>query len=521
VTVIADRARWTLPATLERAAEEFGDRRFLSFALGDRSLTYAEAQRQSAAVAAGLAGLGVSRGDRVLIMLPNRAEFVLTWFAANLLGAVQVPVNLEYRGDFLTHVIATADARVAVVDDEGLAAFAAVGDRLPELPQLVVVDEEPQGGRPFAELASGGLAATVDVRPAELAAVHFTSGTTGRSKGAMMTAAHQHLLGEQNRQLVDLEADDVYLSTLPLFHANAQLAAIYAAMLVGASVHLEPRFSASRFIATARATNATVTTTLGVMMPFVLNQPPRADDAENDLRCVWAVPCPMATATEFGARFGVERFAMPYGNTEVGLITDPRDRPPPGSCGRPDERFFEVRLVDPETDEPVPVGAAGEVVVRPRVPWIVTSGYFGMPERTLDAYRNLWFHTGDSLRQDADGWLWFVDRINDRIRRRGENIASADVEASLLQHPLVDEAAVVAVPSDVPGGEDELKACLVLADDAGLADVIAFAADRLPGFAVPRYFELFEELPKTPTAKVRKEALRSAGVTAATVERAS
>jgi crotonobetaine/carnitine-CoA ligase len=287
---------------------------------------------------------------------------------------------------------------------------------------------------------------------------------------------------------------------------------------VGARAHLEPRFSASRFIETARAQHATVTTTLGVMMQFVLNQPARPDDADNDLRCLWAVPCPEALALAFGRRFGVRDFAMPYGNTEVGLITDPRVKAPPGSCGRPDTRFYDVMLVDPLTDEPVPPGVAGEVIVRPRIPWIITTGYFGMPERTVEAYRNFWFHTGDSLVQDAEGWLWFVDRINDRIRRRGENIASADVEAILIQHDAVREVAVVATPSEVAGGEDELKACVVLADPGEVEDVIAFARERLPRIAVPRYFEVLAELPKTPTAKVRKELLREAGVSSTTLD---
>jgi crotonobetaine/carnitine-CoA ligase len=335
-----------------------------------------------------------------------------------------------------------------------------------------------------------------------------------------MSGAHQHLLAEQNARLVELGPDDVYLSPLPLFHVNAQLTAVYAALLVGARVHLEPRFSASRWLDVARATGATVTTTLGVMMPFLLAQPERPEDADNALRCVWAVPCPPELAGPFGERYGIERFAMPYGNTEVGCVIDPRERPPAGSCGRPDARFYDVRLVDPETDEPVGVGRPGEIVVRPRVPWVVTTGYFGMPERTAEATRNLWFHTGDSLVQDAEGWLWFVDRIHDRIRRRGENIASTDIELVLAQHDGVAEAAVVAVPSELAGGEDEIMACLVLADPGpALDDVIAFAAERLPAFAVPRYFQVLDALPKTPTAKVRKQLLRDRGVTAATIDR--
>lgn len=519
MTVIADRADWTLPRTLARAAERFGERTFLSFGIDGRALTYAEVDAGSAALAGGLRALGVERGDRVLIMMRNRAEFVLTWFAVNRLGAIQVPVNTEYAAEFLEHVANSARAELIVVERELLAAVTASAPRLEHLRRIVVVGD-PAAELPFERLLEAAPAQDADVGPGELAAIHFTSGTTGRSKGSMMSHAQQHILSEHNGTLVELGRDDVYLTSLPLFHINAQATAVYAAMLVGAHVHLEVRFSASRWIDLVRETGATVTTTLGVMMQFILSQSERPDDRDNELRCLWAVPCPTEAAREFGARFGVEHFAMPYGNTEVGTIIDPRERPPEGSCGRVDQRFFEARVVDPETDEELPRGEAGELVVRPRVPWLVSAGYFGMPERTVEAYRNLWFHTGDSLVQDADGWLWFVDRIKERIRRRGENIASADVEHVLCQHPTVTEAAVVAIPSEVRGGEDELKACLVM-DGAGVdpRELFAWCDERLPRFAVPRFVEVLDALPKTPTAKVRKEMLRRAGVTAATVTR--
>ena len=506
-----ERADWTLPRMLARAVERFPEREFLSFGIDGSRLTYAEVGARSAALAGGLRELGVGRGDRVLIMLRNRAEFVLTWFALNRIGAIQVPVNLEYAGEFLQHVANTAEAELMILEPDYVPVVSRAD--LPHLRRTVVLGPE------FDALLSHAPARDAGVTAGEIAAIHFTSGTTGRSKGTMMTHAQQHILSEQNGILVDLGPDDVYMTSLPLFHINAQATAVYAAMLAGARVHLEPRFSASRWLELVRESGATVTTTLGVMMQFILSQPARPGDAENPLRCVWAVPCPVDAAHEFGARFGVEHFAMPYGNTEVGTIIDPRERPPEGSCGRVDGRYFEARIVDPETDEPVPAGQAGELLVRPRVPWVVSQGYFGMPERTVEAYRNLWFHTGDSLVQDEDGWLWFVDRIKERIRRRGENIASADVEHVLAQHPAVGEAAVVAIPSDIRGGEDELKACLVLVSEAEPAELFAWCDERLPRFAVPRFLELLDALPKTPTAKVRKELLREAGVTAATVTR--
>ncbi len=525
--VFSDRADWNLPTVLAAAAQRFPDRRFLRFGFDGQELTYSAAYRGAAAVAGGLRQLGLARGENLLIMLDNRAEFALSWFGAGLLGAVEVPVNVDYSGEFLEHLANSSRASLMVVEARLLPVLRASVERLTHLRGLVVVgkgDLEVRGlaVTAFDELVSAAPAPPLVVSSAELAAIHFTSGTTGRSKGAMMTHAHQHLIAEQNRELVRLGAEDVFLTHLPLFHVNAQATAVYAAMLVGAEVCVWPRFSASAWLDELRATGATVTTALGGMLQYVLAQPPRAEDLANRLRAVWAVPAPVEACRELSRRFGVERVATVYGNTEVGTVTDPRlDDLPPGSCGRPDERWFELRILDPETDEEVPTGEAGEVAVRPRVPWVVTQGYVGQPERTAEAFRNLWFHTGDSLRQDADGYLYFVDRIKDRIRVRGENVASADVEFVLNQHPAVTDSAVVAVPSEVRVDEDELKACVVLEAGSSLdaQQLLQWCEERLPAFAVPRYLELFAELPKTPTAKVRKDLLRAAGVTEATYDR--
>jgi crotonobetaine/carnitine-CoA ligase len=193
---------------------------------------------------------------------------------------------------------------------------------------------------------------------------------------------------------------------------------------------------------------------------------------------------------------------------------------PAGSVGRVDADLYETRVVDAD-EEDVEPGEVGELLVRSLLPWTMTQGYFGMPERTLEAFRNLWFHTGDAARLDADGNLWFVDRIKDRIRRRGENIASVDVETVLMEHPRVADAAVIAVPSEEEGGEDEIKAVVVAAPGAALDATIVWAwcDEMLPYFAVPRYVEILPELPKTPTAKILKSELREAGITPGTSDR--
>jgi crotonobetaine/carnitine-CoA ligase len=264
-----------------------------------------------------------------------------------------------------------------------------------------------------------------------------------------------------------------------------------------------------------RAAGATITNTLGVMTEFIHRQPARPEDRHHRLRLICAVPTPAEIAPSFHERFRVP-LVEGYGMTEVNIpLYMPLDVPyRPGSCGRTYDRYFEVRVVDPETDEEVPRGSVGEIVVRPREPFGFMIGYNAMADRTVEAWRNFWFHTGDAGRQDEDGYFYFVDRIKDTIRRRGENLSSYEIERVLSEHPAVAEAAAVAVRSEIAGGEDEVKACVVLTAGQALSPeaLLDFCQTRMPHFAVPRYVEFLAALPKTPTAKVQKVALRQSGV---------
>lgn len=524
--VVADRGDWALPSLLLRRGEELGPAPFLSFALGERELSYGETAQGALAVAGGLAGLRVGTGDRVLLMMRNRAEFVLAWLGMAVLGGVQVPVNVDYRGGFLEYLVETSEGEVLVVEEELLDAVAASLERMPRLRTVVVVGEPaPLGPRvrvvPFEEVLEASAPAPARVVPSDTAAIHFTSGTSGRSKGALVPHAHAHLLAERNRELLGLEAGDVYMTELPLFHINAQMS-VQSALLIGAKVRIERRFSASAWLDRVRASGATHTSLLGVMLGFLLAQPALQDDARNPLRVAWTVPCPEGPATAFRERFGLERVVTSYGSTELGMVARRvLGEGPAESAGRLEPDVYEAVVVD-ENDEPVSPGEAGELLVRPRLPWTISQGYVGMPAATTAAFRNLWFHTGDLARLDTDGNVWFLDRFSDRIRRRGENVASRDVELVLEQHPAIAEAAVVAVPADEgAGAEDEIKAVIVPAAGASLGAkaVWAWCDERLPHFAVPHYVELVQELPKTPTAKVRKNELRAAGVGAGTFDR--
>jgi crotonobetaine/carnitine-CoA ligase len=518
--VVPDRDRWTLPGLLRERAAEHGERAFLSFASDDAQITYAEADERSDRLAAGLSALGVRRGGSVLLMLGNRLEFVLTWFALSKLGAPHVPVNVDYRGEFLEHLANTSQARLIVLESRFLDTLAGSLPRLPRLRSVVTVGEAAQAPagvelRSFAELPLDAAPPDESIGPADTGSIMFTSGTTGRSKGALMPHASMHLLCERNGELLGMDEHSVYSSELPLFHINAQMT-VYGALLAGARARLEERFSASRWLERIRACGATHTSMLGVMVDFVLAQPEAAGDREHELRSVWTVPCVPQSVERFRERFGIERLVTSYGTTEVGMVANRVVEPlAPASAGPVGRDLYDVTIADPETDEPVRSGESGEILVRSRLPWTITSGYFGMPDRTASATRNLWFHTGDLGRFDEHGNLCFLDRLQDRIRRRGENVASADVEQVLGSHPAVAEAAVVAVAADEKGGEDEIKACLVLGGSAAPFDAGGFwdwCDERLPYFAVPRYLELRERLPKTPTEKVIKHELRdSAG----------
>jgi crotonobetaine/carnitine-CoA ligase len=297
---------------------------------------------------------------------------------------------------------------------------------------------------------------------------------------------------------------------LPLFHGNAQFMQVYAALIAGATIVLADAFSASNWIRDINESHATVTSLLGVMAQYIYNQPPSELDASHRVRRMITIPLPAAIAEDFERRFDVTCVEA-YGMTEICLpIYRPLDEPlRPGSCGKALAEWFEVAIVDPDTDEPVPGGEVGEIVVRPRSPFSTFSGYHEMPERTVEAWRNLWFHTGDAGRRDADGYYYFADRINDRIRRKGENITAYDIEVALTDICDVVEAAVVAKPA--AEGEDDVKAYLVLAPGASLdpVAVLEHCVAKLPYFAVPRFLELVPELPKTPNGKVLKRELRA------------
>jgi crotonobetaine/carnitine-CoA ligase len=325
-----------------------------------------------------------------------------------------------------------------------------------------------------------------------------------------------YFFAEEDVQLTRLAESDVYMTAFPLFHGNAQFLTVYPCLIAGAHCALYPRFSASDWSVRAVECGATVTNLLGSTMAFILDKAARPEDRQHAVRRIYAAPLAPNLAVQFTARFGVSEFVDGFGQTEISnvFMTPPGAPRPAGASGVLVDQWFDVRLADPETGDPVPPGQPGELWIRPKVTGIVAYEYLGMPERTVEAWRDLWFHTGDMMRVDAKGWYYFVDRVKDALRRRGENISSFEVERGVTSHPAVAQCAVVGVRADQEGGEDEVMAFIVLKPGyaATPREIWAHCDRQLPVFMRPRYLEFVEALPVTATEKVQKKALRERGI---------
>ncbi|MFV2178068.1 AMP-binding protein [Actinomadura sp. LOL_016] len=523
----------TLGHVLSHHAARTPEATFLIAPEEQDEFTYAETFDRARRVFGGFATAGAVRGDRVVVMAANSSRFLFTWLGTGIGGLIEAPINTAYEGDFLRHQIALAGARFVVTDDVYAERFAAIRHDIPSVETFFVIDTG-QGDSAVETLRTAGWTAhpwdvlveadpldPVELGPGDQASIFYTSGTTGPSKGVAMPHGQMLFFAEEVASLQRLTAADTYLTTTPLFHGNAQFMAAYPALVAGARLVVRPKFSASRWVDHLRENAVTVTNLIGVMMDFVWKQPPRPDDADNTLRSVYAAPTASSILPEFKKRFGIEAVVDAFGLTETcAPILSPygEDRPA-GAAGLVASDFFEVRLVDPETDREVPVGEIGELVVRYKHPWTCSLGYYGMPEKTVEAWRNLWFHTGDALKRDEAGWYYFVDRYKDALRRRGENISSYEVEQAILSYPAVVECTVLGVPAEQEAGEDEVLAVVVTSEPVDPGEIWAWCEGKVPAFAIPRFIRFVDTIPRTPSEKVKKAELRADGLTAGTHDR--
>lgn len=500
---IPAREDCVLKSMLDSRAARHPERRVAMFEDGS-TWTYAQCRERVRGAAAALQALGVRKGDRVLAWLPTGMPMVLTWFATNYLGAVFVPLNTAYRGRVLQHVVNSAAASVMVAHPDLVA-------RLTELdvPRLRhIVDAAALDG----DASRLDDSAVVDYWDTQC--IIYTSGTTGPSKGVLSPYLQLYTTAVVCYGYVR-EGESI-LVNLPMFHVGGT-SPTYCALVRSGMFYLVDGFSTTRFWDQVRTGNcATTSGLIGVMSAFLAKSEARPDDLQNPLRCITMMPV-NEQAVKLGERFGFD-YVSGFNMTEVSspLITSVNSRVF-GGCGRP-RTGVTCRLVD-EHDVEVPLGSAGELMVRSDAPWSMNAGYNGMPEATAEAWRNGWFHTGDLFRQDAEGHFYFLDRIKDSIRRRGENISSFEVEEAVRGCPDVDEAVAVGVASEI---EEQEVLVAVTARPGRQVDpraLIEFLIPRLADFMVPRYVRVVDEIPRTDTNKVRKVVFREQGVTTDTWDR--
>ncbi len=518
----------TIPQLLARQARSNPDRCFLRF--GSVDLTFQEVDRWSDELAARFQSLGIGVGDLVPLMMPNIPEFVVSWFALCKLGAVTTMINTAMRGPALSHALDLSKSEIVIVDASLLEPVRSVLPDLTTITRLLVSgDVGPPSSdgsfemltfpeRTMMEVTSPHQPRTSAAAAAsDSAMVMFTSGTTGRSKGCLLSHRYAIRQAELMVEHLGLREDDVLYCPFPLFHLDGSVLTVMTALVLGATAAIGDRFSASGFWHEIRTSGATVFDFMGATLTMLHKAPATAADAANAVRLAWGVPVP-EFAEEFEQRFGL-RLVELYGSTDAGLpIYQPLDEPRrQGSCGRV-IASYDVQLFD-EHDRPVGPGEVGEMVVRPNEPSIMSKGYYGMPEATVIANRNLWFHTGDLARCDDDGWFYYVGRRAESIRRRGENISSFEIEEVLKLHPDVLDAAAFGVPSQLT--EDDVMVTIVAKPSRSLdpSSLIEFCRTRMARHMLPRYVDFVDALPRTPTEKVEKQTLVSRGVSPTTWDR--
>ena len=490
-------AQRTLPALLQMQAAHEPDR--VLFKAADAAWSVAACCAIASRSAAMLRAAGIGAGDRVALMCGNRSEFMQVFLGAAWLGAITVPINTAARGPQFRHILSDCGARLLILEAE----FE---------PRLDLIEVEIERvwviGRSMPGLGDTTVS-PADIQPDTTIAILYTSGTTGPSKGVCCPHAQYFWWGAITGDLLGVVAGDVLVTTLPLFHTNA-LNAFFQALLHDATLVVEPRFSASSFWTALVEHGATVTYVLGAMVPILLSRPPSVHDRAHRARVALAPGVPGHLHAPFTERFGVG-LVDGFGSTETNFVIGTTlDRQVPGWMG-PVYPGFAARVLDEDGND-VPDGVSGELALRTDERLAFATGYLGLPEKTREAWRDGWFHTGDRVVRRADGYYRFVDRLKDSIRRRGENVSSFEVEQVLLSHPAIATAAAFPVRSEL--AEDEIMAALVLRPGESLAPeaLMAFCAPRLAYFAVPRYVAFMDSLPTTENGKVQKFKLREQGI---------
>lgn len=518
--------RHTILGLWRDAVAKAPDTVFLHFIEGDEKYTYGDFEKLTNRLAQGLLAAGIAPGDPVATLLDNHVDSVALLFAACKVNAVYVPINTANKGEFLKNPLGNSTAKLLICESKYLERVTSIKDGLPALKQIFVRggDENPaEGCNLFSELYAQSEQDTgIDPLPGDIAGIIYTGGTTGPSKGCMLSQNYIANQALRTREMCDPRPGEVNWTCLPLFHLNALVVTILYSVVSQTTAAITTRFSLSGFWGDIEKSGASVASVLGSMIPLIANMPD--NDAmlrcKGQLRMARGAPFPSELQEIWHNRFGAEIVgAHVYGLTEASFISmlsyDEAKSAPPGSSGKLNDRDFEVMIVNDNYEE-MPAGESGEILVRPRRPNVMFEGYWGRPQETLDIMGGMWLHTGDIGKFDANNFFYFVDRKKDYLRRRGENISSYEMETTFTMHPDVKEVAVHAVPSEFT--EDDVKITVVKEAGASVTEheLALWAIDNVPYYAVPRYIEFRDALPKNPVGRILKNQLRDEGCTATT-----
>lgn len=482
---------------------------------GDETYSYREINAHANAVANELASCGIQNGSKVCTFLSNSPEYIAAWFGIAKAGATMVSLNTDLRGDELLYVLEDSEPSTILLEEQTRANYETVRDDITTIRrEYLLTDDMYDEYTPFDDLfaSNGSESPDPDLSRSDPMAIIYTSGTTSRPKGVLLPHFSYINTGwEFGHNIFHLDESDRPFTTLPLSHCNAQQTTVMGSMLAETDFVLQRTFDPATFWDEIRRHDATVFNYIGTMITNLYKQDERPDDSDNP--AVYGVGADAATELieDFEARFGV-KLIEGYGLTETATVAaiNPIDDRRIGSFGKP-LTYTEVEIVDNE-DEPLPPGEEGEIVVRPTRPNTMMLNYYNQCAETVDAWQNLWFHTGDIGYKDEDGYLYFVDRKAYAIQQRGESISSFEVENVLSDHPDVQEAAVFGVPNT--RGEEEVKAVIVPTTDADPTpvDIAEYCDGHLPYFKAPRYIEIINDAPKTATERIKKYELKRRGV---------
>ncbi len=520
---------WTVAEIFRRTATTSPDKTFLAHPEAS-DVSYGAFLRQSEALARHLASLGLQKGDRLAILAPAGLPTLHGWMAAALGGFIDVTLHPNQRGAPLAHAFDMAQPKALLVAEDHLERVLEINPFATTQYEVILIGGS--GERPprsdglrlhsYEAFLTGGKGALDAPDKHDIASIIFTSGTTGPAKAVLLPHAQVALLAWITATETGMTPEDRFYAVHPLNHIAGKFMAVLATAATGGTVCMDNSFAPERWIERIHETGATLTIAHGPMIEMIHNRPPSALDNSHSMKRMMCCPLPSAIGGDFTARFNLRSIEM-WGMTEVGCPcwTSQQESFVTGSCGRVLQDWFEMKVLDPQTDLPVPSGEAGEFCVRPRLPWTAMQGYSQQPDAYISAWRNQWFHTGDSGYVDADGNFFFIDRMGDRIRRRAENISSYEIEAAANSYPGIRESAAVGVPSAYEGDSDILLVIVSEGEAPAPEALLRHLLEKLPHFMVPRYIRTIPSLPRTPTNKVRKQMLRDEGITEDTWDRSA